>query len=93
MEAALVILISVVFDALRDAWMKNEGWWKRHIPKWISFYTPLAYIMFTDMIWWSWFIIAPLAWIAWRLSLRYIAGVKWESMWIRGWRKYIKSVG
>ena len=30
-------------DAMRDGWLK-EGWWKRHIAKWLAFYPPLVFI-------------------------------------------------
>ena len=81
--AIAVILVATCFDALRDAWMRNAGWWKRHSVKWISFYLPLTFIMVMHVgwIWWVPLIIA--SWLTWRLSLRYIGGVRWESMWIR----------
>ena len=44
--AVLVLITASIFDALRDAWMRSAGWWKRHAVKWVSFYTPLAFIMF-----------------------------------------------
>tara|TARA_R100000656_G_scaffold67119_2_gene50862 strand:- start:378 stop:701 length:324 start_codon:yes stop_codon:yes gene_type:complete len=88
--AIAVILIASCFDALRDAWMRDAGWWKRHSVKWISFYLPLTFIMvmFVDWTWWAG--VAILSWIVWRLSLRHIGGVQWESMWIR-WAKDLWS--
>lgn len=84
--ACAVIITASVFDALRDAWMRTASWWKRHAVKWISFYLPLTYIMFRDVPWVWWGPLAIVCWVAWRMSLRYIGGVKWESMWVR-WAK------
>lgn len=82
--SVFVILLSSAFDALRDAWMKTEGWWKRHIVKWISFYTPLIFIMVTNISWIYWIPVTLSAWIVWRLSVQYIGGKKWTSMWFKG---------
>ena len=84
--AVAVILVASVFDALRDAWMRDAGWWKRHAVKWVSFYLPLTFIMVIHVNWWLWLPVSALSWVAWRLSLRHIGGVQWESMWIR-WAK------
>lgn len=81
--AILVLITASIFDALRDAWMRSEGWWQRHAVKWISFYTPLAFIMFMHTPWTLWLPIIITSWVAWRSSLYYIAGVHWESMWLR----------
>lgn len=81
--ALLVIAISSFFDAVRDVWMRDAGWWKRHIPKWISFYTPMMYILYASVPFgWLWLYTVIGAWILWQLGMRY-AGAKWESMWVR----------
>ena len=81
--AVVVVLLSCVFDALRDAWMRSEGWWKRHIVKWISFYAPLSFISAVHVRWEYWGPLIALAWITWRLSLFYIGGKNWPSHWGR----------
>ena len=89
--ATIVILTATCFDALRDAWMRSEGWWKRHVVKWISFYLPLTFIMVMHVGWQWWGPLAVISWIVWRMSLRYIGGVKWESMWVRWIKNAIGS--
>jgi len=84
--AGVCLFLAVAFDALRDAWMKSEGWWKRHAVKWVSFYVPLTYITVTVYPWYTWPGIAIAAWIVWRVTLVKIAGVTWESHLIRTWR-------
>lgn len=70
---------TVVFDALRDGWMRSEGWWTRHIVKWGQFYPVLIVILLIVFPWWVPLLLAGPSWILWQISLRYIAGVKWES--------------
>jgi hypothetical protein len=89
--ATIVILTATCFDALRDAWMRSEGWWKRHTVKWISFYLPLTFIMVMHIGWQWWGPLAVISWVVWRMSLRYIGGVKWESMWVRWIKNAIGS--
>ena len=78
--ALALIMFTSAADAVRDAWIQ-EGWWKRHIAKWLAFYPPLIFIMvwFTPMFWWPFIIIG--AWVVWRLSVRYIGGRRWRSHW------------
>jgi hypothetical protein len=70
---------TVIFDALRDGWMKSEGWWKRHIAKWAQFYPVLIFILLLVFPWWVPIVLAVPSWCLWQISLRWIAGVKWES--------------
>jgi len=87
--AVVIIFASTFFDALRDAWMRSEGWWKRHIVKWVSFYAPLSFIMFVHTSWQLWIPLIIGSWITWRMSLRYVGGVEWESMWVRWFKDTI----
>ena len=92
--AVVVVLVATAFDALRDSWMRSEGWWKRHAVKWISFYLPLTYIMVLDTHWHLWLPLVLMSWVVWRLTLRYIGGVHWESMWtrwLRSWYGWLKT--
>lgn len=77
-----IALLASVFDALRDAWIK-EGWWKRHIVKWLSFYPPLIFIIAVHVPWIYWAPVAVAAWVVWRLSVKHIGGKNWESHWFR----------
>lgn len=86
--ATMVILLSSGFDALRDGWMRSEGWWKRHSVKWVSFYLPLMYITMLSIHWHYWLPLCVMSWIVWRLCITKIAGKQWESMWSR-WLKEI----
>ena len=53
MTEIAIILVVTVCDALRDRWHgdlgKLERWtekqWRWHVVKWISFYSPLVYIL------------------------------------------------
>ncbi len=83
--AIAVILLVSVFDALRDAWMKSEGWWKRHIVKWVAFYSPMVFLTVVHVRWELWIPLTILSWVAWRLSVRYIGGQNWPSHWSRYW--------
>ncbi len=81
--ALTVIIITVFFDSLRDGFMHNKNWWRRHIVKWLQFYVPILFVMIVHLDW-KWWIILPIpCWIIWQLTLRYIAGVEWESIWFR----------
>ena len=86
-----VILTATAFDALRDAWMRSESWWRRHIVKWISFYLPLGYIMYRDIEPMYWGPLMLASWLTWRASLGFIGQVKWESMWVRWAKKLFGS--
>jgi|TARA_R100001082_G_C4356122_1_gene156972 hypothetical protein len=88
--AITLVLFVCLFDALRDAWMKSEGWWKRHTVKWISFYTPLAFISYMHVRPEYWIPLTALSWVVWRLSLRYIGGKIWPSHWASYWKKLFK---
>ena len=86
-----VILLSSAADALRDAWMRSEGWWKRHAVKWVGFYTPLAFIAVVHLQVEIWIPLCIASWIVWRLSLRHGGGKEWESMWIRWMRNVFRE--
>lgn len=43
----LVLFISVTADAWRDAWI-NRDWLARHVPKWVSLYLPMIYILYLN---------------------------------------------
>jgi len=81
--AIVLILFVCLFDALRDAWMRSEGWWKRHCVKWISFYSPLAFITVLHVRWEYWIPLTIASWFVWRASLFYIGGKNWPSHWTR----------
>lgn len=83
-----VILLTVFFDALRDGFSSSQNWWKRHIYKWLHFYTPLLFILIVHLGWHWWLILPIPCWIVWQIALHYIAKVEWESMWLR----WIKSI-
>jgi len=87
--AIIVIVLTVFFDALRDGFINDPNWWKRHIFKWLAFYIPILYIMIVHvgLVWW-WILLVPCCWIIWQVAIHYIAKKKWESMWIR-WIKKI----
>lgn len=41
----VVILVTVIFDAMRDAWVYRRagiGWWQWHIVKWCALYYPFV---------------------------------------------------
>lgn len=84
--AIAVILLSSGADALRDAWMRSEGWWQRHLVKWVAFYAPLAFITVVHVPAGQWIPLCIASWIVWRVSVTYIGGKTWESMWSR-WLK------
>ena len=88
--AVVIILVATGFDALRDAWMRSASWWKRHAVKWISFYLPLAWILYREVPFPQSILVVIGSWVVWRCSLRYIAGVKWESMWVRWFKQLFK---
>ena len=90
--AVMVLITASIFDALRDAWMRSAGWWRRHLVKWVSFYVPLAFIMFMHTPWSLWLPIIVASWLAWRGSLYWIAGVRWESMWVRWAKEIIRKI-
>jgi len=79
------VLLYSVFDPLRDANVKRLcGWWKWHIFKWLSTYPVLGVLVyFAFPIFWQFSAICAGSWIVWKFSLRYIAGVKWESIWVK----------
>jgi hypothetical protein len=81
--AIAVILLSSAADALRDAWMRSEGWWKRHAVKWVAFYSPLVFITVVHLRIEIWIPLCIASWIIWRLSVTHIGGKEWESMWSR----------
>lgn len=81
--AIAVIFLVSFFDALRDAWMKKESWWKRHIVKWVSFYSPLVFITIVHVSWQLWLPVTVMSWIIWRLSVRFVGGQNWPTHWSR----------
>jgi len=84
-----VIISTVFFDSLRDGMMHNKNWWRWHVVKWLQFYVPILFVMVVHLNW-KWWLILPIpCWIIWQLTLRYVAGVKWESMWIRWVKKML----
>ena len=92
--ALSVIIITVIFDSLRDGFMQhkknnNNWWWQWHIVKWIQFYVPLLFILIIHVNRKWWVILSIFCWILWQLTLRYVAGVKWESIWIRWLKKLL----
>lgn len=91
--AVAIIVLSSAADALRDAWMRSEGWWKRHAVKWVAFYTPLTFILVIHLPIVTWIPVAVASWIVWRLSLRHIGGKEWESMWFRWAKNFFNKNG
>jgi len=78
----VIIFLSVIFDALRDAfWGTEKKIW--HLFKWLSFYPPLAYISITEFGWHTiWIAVVSLA--IWRFSVSYWGGKRtWKSFWFR----------
>ncbi len=74
-----IIFIVNVFDPIFNAFWcdKSKSWLFRHIPKWLAFYPPIAFLAIYFFHWWS-IPIAVGSFIVWRLSIRYIAGKKWR---------------
>lgn len=80
--ALIIIMTTVFFDALRDAWHGKKSWGVWHAVKWAQFYPMLGlcwYLAGLPLWWLVWAV--PLAWAIWRLTARYIGGVKWFSFW------------
>ena len=87
--AVAVIVMTIFFDALRDGWINHPSWWRRHISKWLQLYLPIVFIMIVHLGWYWWLLLPLPCWIIWQLSLYYITGAKWESMWIRWIKRWI----
>lgn len=81
--AICVIFWTVVFDALRDCFINDPNWLKRHTCKWLAWYPIIGFVAYYFLGFWGTMIIAPISWIIWQLTVRYIGKKKWESMWIR----------
>jgi hypothetical protein len=78
----ILLLACSSFDAMRDGWLK-EGWWKRHIAKWLAFYPPLVFIAVTYLSPVAVIATAIASWVVWRLTIRYVCGKEWKSHWWR----------
>ena len=84
---AALILFASAADAVRDAWMtryrtdpyKSKGWYMRHAAKWVAFYPPLAALLVLHVSPWYWLPLIILSWVVWRLAVRHIGRVTWES--------------
>jgi hypothetical protein len=83
--AIIVLLSSSFFDALRDTHNRKD-WWAFHWRKWISWYPPLAFILYLHVDRWFWLPVIVAAYAIWRLGA--IAGGQghWPSFWGRWFR-------
>jgi len=55
--AVAVIIITVIFDAMRDAWWNSTTFFKCHIVKWISFFLPVCFILWLVGLKWYWIVV------------------------------------
>lgn len=80
-----VLLVAVVFDALRDRnYPQRMGWsrdqWRWHVYKWIAFYTPLVYVVADWKILWI-VLAAFVGLVLWRgvYTWPWVSSSAWES--------------
>ena len=80
--AITIILITTIFDALRDGNYGNSNWWCYHIPKWVAFYGPLAFIAMEHLRIQTIAIVAAVSWVLWSAALT-ITPAPWDGSFIR----------
>ena len=86
LEIIIIILYASIMDGARDG-LINAEWWPRHIAKWLAFYPPLIYLLVKFVnLGWVWIVIILMAGLFWQIGMR-LTGQKWESMWIRLFKK------
>jgi len=90
--AVIVIIITVIFDALRDAWWNTTTFWKCHIPKEISFLLPICFILWLVGLQWYWIVVlAVICHFLWKYVAKSAgmatAGSLWKKIW--GWIKNV----
>jgi len=87
------ILFATFFDGLWNGNIDNPNWWKRHVFKWLAFFPPMIYILYTlvskmyTVMYTVWFLICFIvliclvSWALWQLGMR-LSGKQWPSIWI-----------
>jgi hypothetical protein len=83
----IVIIISVLFDEIRDAYWNVTNFWKSHIPKWISMFSLWIFTLIVIKLeWWLCIILTVCCHYIWHYSADYIvympsAGSLWKKLW------------
>ena len=87
-----LIIIVVIFDALRDAWWNMTNFWQCHIPKWIAFFLPIIYILWDIKLQWYWIIVLAVGCnILWRFVANKAGMETAGSVWIRLYELIFKN--